>query len=172
MWRRRRTRYLPRCCSRALVEFGAHLFWQRGEPGSGCARGRLLVREFAGRRFSRHHARCYVAPGKALRLRGALGPFQGLGVEGSMTWSLKASANGTDISVSYAVGGYAKDGFDGASKAADRVLGEQIERLRKFIDGSMLHQAARLRGALTATPAISKRAPRTNFATPINARDG
>ena len=75
----------------------------------------------------------YVAPGKALRLRGALGPFQGLGVEGSMSWSLKPSANGTDIFVSYAVGGYAKDGFDGAAKAADHVLGEQVERLRKLI---------------------------------------
>jgi hypothetical protein len=76
----------------------------------------------------------YVAPVKALRLRGALGPAQGLGVEGALTWTVKAGVNGTDISVSYAVGGYAKDGFDGASKGADRVLGEQIERLRKFIE--------------------------------------
>jgi len=76
----------------------------------------------------------YVAPGKSLRLRGALGPFQGLGVDGAMTWALKSSANGTDISVSYTLGGYARDGFDVLSKAADRVLGEQIERLRKLID--------------------------------------
>jgi hypothetical protein len=76
----------------------------------------------------------YVAPGKTLRLRGALGPFQGLGADGAMTWVIKSGANGTDISVSYTLGGYAKDGFDAASKAADRVLGEQIERLRKLID--------------------------------------
>jgi len=76
----------------------------------------------------------YVAPGKTLRLRGALGPFQGLGADGAMTWAVKSGANGTDISVSYTLGGYAKDGFDAASKAADRVLGEQIERLRKLID--------------------------------------
>jgi uncharacterized protein YndB with AHSA1/START domain len=76
----------------------------------------------------------YVAPGKALRLRGALGPFQGLGVDGAMTWTVKSGTSGTDIAVSYSVGGYAKDGFDGAAKAADRVLGEQIERLRKLID--------------------------------------
>jgi uncharacterized protein YndB with AHSA1/START domain len=76
----------------------------------------------------------YIAPGKALRLRGALGPFQSLGVEGSMTWTLKPSANGTDISVSYAVGGYSKEGFDGASKGADQVLGLQIERLGKLIE--------------------------------------
>lgn len=78
----------------------------------------------------------YVAPGKLLRLRGALGPFQGLAVEGAMTWSVKSNGSGSDISISYAVGGYVKDGFDALSKAADRVLGEQIERLKKTIDGS------------------------------------
>jgi hypothetical protein len=77
----------------------------------------------------------YAAPGKTLLLRGALGPLQGMGVEGAMTWSLKSSGNGTDISVSYAVGGFAKDGLDGLSKVVDRVLGEQIERLKKFVDG-------------------------------------
>jgi hypothetical protein len=77
----------------------------------------------------------YVAPGKALRLRGALGPFQGLAVDGAMTWSVKSGANGSDITLTYVVGGYNKDGFDALSKAADQVLGDQIERLRKFIDG-------------------------------------
>jgi uncharacterized protein YndB with AHSA1/START domain len=77
----------------------------------------------------------YVAPGKVLRLRGALGPLQGLGVEGAMTLSVKAAASGTDITISYAAGGYAKDGLDGLSKVVDHVLGEQLERLRKLIDG-------------------------------------
>jgi hypothetical protein len=77
----------------------------------------------------------YVAPGKALRLRGALGPLQGLGADGALTWTVKGSAGGTEISVSYAVGGYAKDGFEAVSKGVDHVLGEQLERLRKLIDG-------------------------------------
>jgi uncharacterized protein YndB with AHSA1/START domain len=76
----------------------------------------------------------YVSPGKTLRLRGALGPFQGLAVEGVMTWSVKSAADGTDISFTYAVGGYAKDGFDEVSKVTDRVLGEQMERLKKLAD--------------------------------------
>jgi hypothetical protein len=79
----------------------------------------------------------YVAPGKVLRLRGALGPLQGLGVEGAMTLSIKAGASGTDITMSYAAGGYVKDGFDGLSKGVDHVLGEQLERLRKLIDGQL-----------------------------------
>jgi hypothetical protein len=77
----------------------------------------------------------FVSPGKTLRLRGALGPFQGFAVDGVMTWTLKAAANGTDISLTYSVGGYAKDGFDELSKGADQVLGQQIERLKKLLDG-------------------------------------
>jgi hypothetical protein len=76
----------------------------------------------------------YISPGKVLRLRGALGPFQALAVEGVMTWTVKTDAKGTDITVSYAIGGYSKDGFENLSTAADHVLGEQIERLRKLID--------------------------------------
>jgi hypothetical protein len=77
----------------------------------------------------------YVSPGKVLRLRGALGPFQGLAVDGVMTWSVKNVADGTDISFTYAVGGYAKDGFEGLSKITDQVLAEQVERLKRLVDG-------------------------------------
>jgi Polyketide cyclase / dehydrase and lipid transport len=78
----------------------------------------------------------YLAPGKALRLRGALGPLQGLAVNGAMTWSVKSNGSGSDISLSYVVGGYAKDGFDALAKAVDRVLGEQIARLKDTVDGA------------------------------------
>jgi uncharacterized protein YndB with AHSA1/START domain len=78
----------------------------------------------------------YLAPGKVLRLRGALGPLQGMGVDGAMTWSLKSAADGTDLSVTYAIGGYNKDGFEELSKGVDHVLGEQLERLRKLVEGA------------------------------------
>ncbi len=78
-----------------------------------------------------------VAPGKMLRMRGALGPFQGLGVDGVMTWSVKSAVGGgTDIDLTYAVGGFVKDGFDELSKAADHVLGLQIQNLKKLVDGA------------------------------------
>src|SRR5712672_1177737 len=77
----------------------------------------------------------YVSPGKIVRLRGALGPFQGLAVDGVMTWSVKSVADGTDVSFTYSIGGYAKDGFDEFSKMTDHVLGEQMERLKKLVDG-------------------------------------
>lgn len=84
----------------------------------------------------------YVAPGKVLRLRGALGPMQAMAVEGSMTWILKSAADGTDLSMSYGVGGYNKDGFDELSKVVDRVLGEQVERLKRLVEGAPLPGAA------------------------------
>jgi hypothetical protein len=81
------------------------------------------------------HLRVLLAsPGKTLRLRGAMGPFQALAVDGVLTWSLKGGPEGTDITVSYAIAGYSKDGFDELAKAADHVIGEQLERLKKLID--------------------------------------
>jgi hypothetical protein len=72
----------------------------------------------------------YVAPGHALRLRGALGPLQAMAVDGAMTWTLKSTPKGTDLSLTYAVGGYSKDGFAALSTAVDQVLADQVARLR------------------------------------------
>jgi hypothetical protein len=77
----------------------------------------------------------YLMPGKGLRLRGALGPFQSLAVEGVMTFALKPADGGTDIVLTYVLGGYAKDGFEAGAKAADQVLTLQVGRLKKAIDG-------------------------------------
>ncbi len=76
----------------------------------------------------------YAAPGKGLRLRGALGPLQAMGVEGAMSFGLKGGNDGTELTLTYAVGGYAKEGFDNLSKAVDGVLGEQVARLHRFIE--------------------------------------
>lgn len=73
-------------------------------------------------------------PGKTLRLRGALGPLQGLGVEGAMTWKISPSAGGSDLELTYTAGGFAKDGLDKLAGPVDGVLGEQVERLKQFIE--------------------------------------
>jgi hypothetical protein len=79
----------------------------------------------------------FVSPGKMLRLRGALGPFQGLTVDGVMTWSVKSAAGGgTDVNLTYSIAGFVKDGFDELSKAADQVLSVQIQSLKKLADGA------------------------------------
>jgi uncharacterized protein YndB with AHSA1/START domain len=76
----------------------------------------------------------FAAPGETLRLRGALGPFQSFAVDGVMTWTLKDSGKGTDLTLTYLIGGYMKGGFDNIAKGADGVLAEQVSRLQHFVE--------------------------------------
>jgi uncharacterized protein YndB with AHSA1/START domain len=89
-----------------------------------------------------HLSILYLAPGKAVRFRGALGPLQAMGVTGSMTVTLVAAGGGTDLTLTYDVGGFAKDGFDDLSRAVDGVLGSQVARLKKLIETGTAESAA------------------------------
>lgn len=76
-----------------------------------------------------------VMPEKEIRLRGALGPFQALGVDGAWTVSFKPAADGgTDVTGAYNLGGYSKDGFAMLSQAGDHVLAGQLARLKAFAE--------------------------------------
>jgi len=75
-----------------------------------------------------------VIPGKLLRLRGALGPLQGMAVDGAMTFALHAASSGTELTLTYAVGGYSKGGFGELSGAVDSVLAEQTARLKRLVE--------------------------------------
>lgn len=75
----------------------------------------------------------FVKPNATLRLRGALGPLQGEGVDGAMTWSLAPDgAGGTKLSLSYIVGGYFRKGADSWAAPVDQVLAEQMARLVRY----------------------------------------
>jgi uncharacterized protein YndB with AHSA1/START domain len=71
----------------------------------------------------------YAAPGKTLRLQGGLGPLQGEGAAGSLTWTLKAVPAGTEISQTYVVGGYIRMGAEKLAPLVDGVMKEQLGRL-------------------------------------------
>lgn len=77
-----------------------------------------------------------AAPGKTLVLRGALGPFQGQGAEGALTWKMVAAGDGTDLTLSYVLGGYLTlpGGFAEWSKRADAMFATQVARLQKFVE--------------------------------------
>jgi hypothetical protein len=72
----------------------------------------------------------YAAPASALRLVGGLGPLQGEGVSGVLTFSLKPATGGTEVRLDYIVGGYLRGGGETMAPAVDQVLGAQLERLR------------------------------------------
>lgn len=76
----------------------------------------------------------YSNPGSGLRLLGALGPLQEMGLQGSMTWEFAAKGDGTLIKLTYAVGGYSADGLAVLAPIVDRVIGEQFGRLVRFLE--------------------------------------
>jgi uncharacterized protein YndB with AHSA1/START domain len=84
--------------------------------------------------FVEHMRVVYAVPGKVLRLRGAMGPFQAMPVEEVLTWTLVPAGDGTDVTLVNGYGGYAKDGLDKLAPVVDGVVGEQIARLRQFIE--------------------------------------
>ena len=76
----------------------------------------------------------YAQPGRALRMAGGLGPLQAAGVAGSMTWRFTPVDGGTKIEMSYAVGGFMEGGFDKMSGLVDGVLGEQVQRVKLYVE--------------------------------------
>ena len=78
----------------------------------------------------------YAAPGQGLRLRGALGPLQTEGVDGTLRWMLKPGEGGTNVTLSYVVGGYIRTGMEQWAPRVDRMLEEQLQRLKSFVEGN------------------------------------
>lgn len=81
-----------------------------------------------------HMTVVFVQPNKTLRLRGALGPFQAMGVESVLTWSLAPAKDGTDVTLVNVTGGYANGGVDRFANAADGVLAIQLAHLKQFVE--------------------------------------
>ena len=90
------------------------------------------------------HARVVLAmPSSLLRLRGALGPFQAHGVDGALTYAIEKGDGGTALVTTYSVGGFMKGGFGEWPQAADKMLGDQVERLKRFLETGSPESAAR-----------------------------
>jgi uncharacterized protein YndB with AHSA1/START domain len=75
-----------------------------------------------------------IDPGKGLVLRGPLGPLQGTGADGALTIDLKVASGGTDLTATYNVGGYLKDGLAAWANPVDHVLGEQFGHLKTLVE--------------------------------------
>jgi len=77
----------------------------------------------------------YVAPGKTIRMSGALGPLQAHGLAGSLTWNLAPAGEGTTLTVTYSVGGFMEGGFEKMAPGVDGMWAEQVQRLKGYIEG-------------------------------------
>jgi len=80
----------------------------------------------------RHMTIVYSDGATQLRLFGGLGPLQLTGASGHLGVTLKPAAAGTDVVMTYDVGGYVKGGLtETFATPIDRVLGEQLARLKR-----------------------------------------
>jgi len=83
----------------------------------------------------RHMNIVYADVKSQLRLFGALGPLQFTGAAGHLGVVLKPAAAGTEVTMTYDVGGYAKGGLaETYAGPVDQVLGEQLKRLKKYLE--------------------------------------
>jgi hypothetical protein len=77
----------------------------------------------------------YADPGTGIRLQGGLGPLQSEAVVGTLSWTFKTVAGGTQVTQRYVVAGQAAGGISNLAAPVDQVLGEQFARLEKKLRG-------------------------------------
>jgi uncharacterized protein YndB with AHSA1/START domain len=82
----------------------------------------------------RHMEVVFLAPGKRIVLAGGLGPLQSLASAGAMTFQLSPADSGTKLEVTYAVTGYLAGGMNTLAAPVDFVLGQQIARLKNYME--------------------------------------
>lgn len=78
-----------------------------------------------------HLRTLYAQPGKILRFSGALGPLQSGAVTGTLTFALKPAGEGTELTITYVVGGYHPNGLGTFAAIVDGVVGAQWAGLKK-----------------------------------------
>jgi hypothetical protein len=110
-----------------------HTFWKGStlsiEPH---ARGCFCERE--GVRETRHQEVVYVDPGKLLRMTGALGPAQGMGLTGVLEFRFApAPGGGTVITMYSRTGGYTPDDLSKLAPIADRVNRQMLGALAAYL---------------------------------------
>jgi hypothetical protein len=82
----------------------------------------------------RHAEVIMVMPNKMLVLSGALGPLQKFGTTGTLTFAILPIHNDTRLELTYAVGGYLSGGLNIWADPVDKVLTEQMGRLKNYVE--------------------------------------
>lgn len=81
------------------------------------------------------HGRVLLAlPGSVLRFQAGLGPLQEIPNAGVLSFGTARRDGATRLRVTYRVAGAPEAGFDKLAPAVDAVIGEQVKRLKAFIE--------------------------------------
>ncbi len=78
----------------------------------------------------------YLAPGREIRMQGALGPLQPMGLQGTMTWQFEPSASGSVVTWRYMVHGHLPGGFEALAPSVGGVIEAQLNRLGAYLQAS------------------------------------
>ncbi len=110
-----------------------HTWWGRTSKLTIDARAGGCFCEVAGDRQAQHMQVVFVDPPKLLRMRGGLGPLQGMGLSGVLEWRMTAVEGGTRIALWYRAGGYAPDDLGKLAAGVDAVQALQLGGLAKYL---------------------------------------
>ena len=122
------------------------LWWSNDHTWSGDARN-LRLQPAAGGCFCerwgansvKHGEVIFVMPDSLLRLRAALGPLQALAVDGILSFAVKKGDGGkTSVTVTYRVAGNPEAQLAAVAEPVDRVIGEQVTRLARYVEKGRL----------------------------------
>jgi len=89
--------------------------------------------EIAGKRQALHMTVTFTDPGRLLRMVGGLGPLQGMGLSGAMSWTLQPVDEGTQITLHYTAGGYTTEDLSKFVSIVDQVQGLQLGGLGNYL---------------------------------------
>ncbi|MGA0603485.1 SRPBCC family protein [Caulobacter sp. KR2-114] len=76
----------------------------------------------------------YIVPNHELRLFGQQGPFQFTGAVNTLDWKLTEKDGHTTVTWTFEAGGYVKGGIGQLSAPVDGVMGENIGRLKAYVE--------------------------------------
>ncbi len=76
----------------------------------------------------------FIKTDSLLRVNAALGPLQAMAVNAVLDFQLTPGKDGTQIDISYRVSGPASAKLDNIAPGVDKVLGEQITRLKSLLE--------------------------------------
>ena len=81
-----------------------------------------------------HMSVIFVSTAKSVILEGTLGPLMFSGASGHLVWNLAEKDGHTTLTQTYYVGGYFPGGLDKLAPAVDGVLGDQLGRLKRYVE--------------------------------------
>jgi uncharacterized protein YndB with AHSA1/START domain len=113
-----------------------HTWWGKASNLSIEARAGGCFCERNGKQQAEHMHVVMVMPGQLLRLKGALGPLQGMGLDGALEFRFKQADDGksTEITMWFRNGGYTPDDLSKFVPVVDAVQKQQLGGLKTFLE--------------------------------------